>query len=141
MVELSGESEELARAEALAVSRVYDSSCEIIESDVWFHMPNTFDTTNIRNVTDEEIKNKVLLVKKVFEKDFGRFFDSCKTIAFNKEVSMKTNGEEIEGVFQYRQDSARFHRFFIEIDKNITGYIYILKDTDIPEKIILTCQE
>lgn len=45
--------------------------------------------------------------------------------------------KKIKGTFKYEQDSKRYHRYRIETDGGIVGTIYIPKDKEIPERIIL----
>ena len=50
-----------------------------------------------------------------------------------------SEGTEAKGIFKFEQDSKRFHRFKVEVGKNIVGSLYISKDSEgIPEKIVLT---
>ena len=47
------------------------------------------------------------------------------------------NEKEVRGRFQYEQDSKHYHRFKIEIDKGIKGSLYISKDSELPDKVVL----
>ena len=38
--------------------------------------------------------------------------------------------KEIKGKFRYEQDSKRYHRFKIEMEKGTVGTVYIPKDTE-----------
>ena len=45
---------------------------------------------------------------------------------------------EVTGVFNYEQDSKRYHRFKIETDADIVGTVYVPKDRQsMPKKLIL----
>lgn len=49
------------------------------------------------------------------------------------------NDREMKGKFIYEQDSINYHRFKIETHSNgaIVGSIYVQKNRDLPDKIIL----
>ena len=49
------------------------------------------------------------------------------------------NDREIKGKFIYEQDSKHYQRFKIETQTNgaIVGSLYVQKDRDLPDKIIL----
>ena len=105
---------------------------QLVESAVWFHPPGTFEAASKITISAEERNKKVALVKEVFP--------GSKVIEI-KELSMKTNGKEAQGQFKHQQDTARYHRFFLEVEKEIIGYIYVPKEQEVPEKIVLLYKE
>ena len=53
------------------------------------------------------------------------------------------NDREIKGKLIYEQDSIHYHRFKIETHTNgaIVGSVYVQKDRDLPDKIILVREQ
>ena len=54
-----------------------------------------------------------------------------------------TDDKEIKGRLIFEQDSKHYHRFKIVTDTNeiIVGSVYIKKDAELPDKIILEREE
>ena len=53
------------------------------------------------------------------------------------------NDREIKGKFIYQQDSIHYYRYKImaEINETIVGSVYIKKDAELPDKIILNREQ
>ena len=57
----------------------------------------------------------------------------------NRSYADMDNDREIKGKLIYEQDSIHYHRFKIDTHTNgaIVGSVYVQKDRDLPDKIIL----
>jgi hypothetical protein len=43
----------------------------------------------------------------------------------------------VKGKFNYDKDTFRYHRFLVKGEEGLTGVIYVRRDRDVPEKVVL----
>jgi len=94
---------------------------QIVEGELWFNSSYAFDSTDTNDFTDQEIEERISLVKKIFPQ--------CQTVQLNK-FSEKSKDKKSQVKFQYQQDTQRYHRYKLEIGEGIIGFVYVPKKRD-----------
>jgi hypothetical protein len=94
---------------------------QIVEGDLWFNTANAFDSQGTKSLTDEQIEERISLVKTLFPR--------CQIVQLKK-FSEQSKDKKSEAKFQYQHDTPRYHRYKLEVGEGIIGFIYVPKKSE-----------